>query len=74
MIKGIVLKADQFKFRLNDDWGTNFGTTAAAAQAIGITGGLKAGGENFIAVAGTYDFELDLKDPAKPIYKATKVK
>ena len=74
MIKGIILKNDQFKFRLNDDWGTNFGTTAAAATAIGTTGGLKAGGENFIAVAGTYDFELDLKDPAKPIYKATKVK
>ena len=74
VIKGIVLKADQFKFRLNDDWGTNFGTTAAAATAIGTTGGLKAGGENFIAVPGTYDFELDLKDPAKPIYKATKVK
>lgn len=74
MIKGIVLTNDQFKFRLNDDWGTNFGTTAAAAEAIGKTGGLKAGGENFIAIAGTYDFELDLKDANKPTYKATKVK
>jgi starch-binding outer membrane protein SusE/F len=74
VIKGIVLKADQFKFRLNDDWGNNFGTTAAAAQAIGTSGGLKSGGENFIAVAGTYDFELDLRDAAKPTYKATKVK
>jgi starch-binding outer membrane protein SusE/F len=73
-IKGIVLTADQFKFRLNDDWGTNYGTTAAAAQAIGTAGGLKAGGENFIALPGTYDFELDLKDATKPTYKATKVK
>ena len=73
-IKGIVLKADQFKFRLGDDWGTNYGTTAAAAQAIGTGGGLKSGGENFIATPGTYDFELDLKDATKPTYKATKVK
>jgi starch-binding outer membrane protein SusE/F len=74
VIKGIVLKADQFKFRLNDDWGTNYGTTASSAQAIGTSGGLKANGENFIAVPGTYDFELDLKDATKPTYKATKVK
>ncbi|MEY4538715.1 MAG: hypothetical protein RLZZ306_472 [Bacteroidota bacterium] len=74
VIKGVVLKADQFKFRLNDDWGANYGTTAAAAQAIGTSGGLKPGGENFIAVPGTYDFELDLKDATKPTYKATKVK
>ncbi len=74
VIKGIVLTADQFKFRLNDDWGTNYGTTAAAAEAIGKTGGLKAGGENFIAIPGTYDFELDLKDTNKPTYRATKVK
>lgn len=73
-IKGIVLKADQFKFRLGDDWGTNYGTTAAAAQAIGTSGGLKSGGENFIATPGTYDFELNLKDAANPTYKATKVK
>ncbi|MDR6564761.1 MULTISPECIES: SusE domain-containing protein [unclassified Arcicella] len=74
VLKGVVLKADQFKFRLNDDWGTNYGTTAAAAQLIGTSGALKSGGENFIAVAGTYDFELNLKDAANPTYKATKVK
>ncbi|MCU0467093.1 MAG: SusE domain-containing protein [Arcicella sp.] len=74
VLKGVVLTADQFKFRLNDDWGTNYGTTASSAQTIGTSGGLKANGENFIAVAGTYNFELDLKDPAKPTYKATKVK
>ncbi|MEA5405711.1 SusE domain-containing protein [Arcicella sp. DC2W] len=74
VLKGVVLKADQFKFRLNDDWGTNYGTTAAAAQAIGTSGALKLGGENFIATAGTYDFELNLKDAANPTYKATKVK
>lgn len=74
VLKGVVLTADQFKFRLNDDWGTNYGTTAAAASPIAKSGGLKAGGENFIAEAGTYDFELDLRDPAKPTYTATKVK
>lgn len=74
VLKGVVLKADQFKFRLNDDWGTNYGTTAATAQAIGTSGALKLGGENFIATAGTYDFELNLKDAANPTYKATKVK
>jgi starch-binding outer membrane protein SusE/F len=74
VLKGVVLKEGEFKFRLNDDWGTNFGTTAAGATAIGTAGGLKPGGDNFKAVAGTYDFELDLRDANKPTYKATKVK
>lgn len=74
VLKGVVLTSEQFKFRLNDDWGTNYGTTAATAQALGTSGALKLGGENFIATAGTYDFELNLKDAANPTYKATKVK
>lgn len=74
ILKGVVLTADQFKFRLNDDWGTNYGTTATASEAIGKSGNLKLGGENFIAVAGTYDLEIDLRDATKPTYKAVKLR
>jgi starch-binding outer membrane protein SusE/F len=46
----------EFKFRLNNDWGTNFGDN-------GNNGTLEAGGANIpIAEAGTYKFELNLTD------------
>ena len=42
----VSLKADEFKFRQNNDWAVNFGGTA---------GKLISGGDNFkVAVAGTY--------------------
>lgn len=52
-IKGVVLKAGEFKFRANNDWGINFGDN-------GADGKLDDGGANIKVAAGTYDIVLDL--------------
>lgn len=73
VLNNIVLKAGQVKFRQNDDWGNNLGSTGnTEPDPIGASGGLKAGGKNFGVTAGTWSFELDLKDANNPKYKATK--
>ncbi|WAC14730.1 SusE domain-containing protein [Dyadobacter pollutisoli] len=74
-LNNVVLKDGQIKFRLNDDWGANLGSTATAEpDPIAASGALKDGGKNFGVKAGTWNFELNVKDPAKPTYKATKIK
>ncbi len=50
---GIKLKDGEIKFRLNNDWGTNFGDT-------GADGTLEAGGDNIAVTAGFYTASLDL--------------
>ncbi len=52
----------QFKFRFNNDWNPNFGSTLGAdGEQKALTGGLQSGGKNFgVANAGTYKIELDL--------------
>ena len=75
VLNGVVLKDGQIKFRENDDWGNNLGSTASVEpDPIATSGGLKANGKNFGVTAGTWNFELDLKDANNPKYKATKVK
>ena len=49
------LNAGEFKFRANNDWGTNYGSNSNAG------GALVAGGNNIaVATAGVYTIKLDL--------------
>lgn len=49
----VALTAGEIKFRLNNDWGTNFGDD-------GNNGSLEAGGANIpITIAGTYKISFD---------------
>ena len=74
-LNNVVLKDGQIKFRLNDDWGVNYGSAnSVEPDPIAASGALKDGGKNFGVKAGTWNFVLNVKDPAKPTYKATKVK
>jgi len=52
---GIKLSDGDFKFRFNNDWGTNFGDT-------GADGTLEAGGDNIAVTAGYYAITLDLNN------------
>ena len=73
VLKDVVLKAGQVKFRLNDDWAVNYGSTGSTEpDPIAASGSLSAGGKNFGVTAGTWTFEVDLRDAGKPVYKANK--
>ena len=52
---GVKLVDGDFKIRLNNDWGTNYGDT-------GADGTLDAGGDNITATAGYYTITLDLNN------------
>ncbi|MDF0715937.1 SusE domain-containing protein [Muricauda sp. 334s03] len=49
---GVKLLDGEIKFRLNNDWGTNYGDT-------GADGTLDDGGDNIVSVAGYYMITLD---------------
>ena len=51
----VTLKDGQIKFRLNNDWGTNWGDT-------GVDGTLDGGGDNIDVTAGIYIVTADLND------------
>lgn len=60
------LAAGELKFRLNDDWGVNYGDDEPENNS------LNAGGGNIqIPAAGSYEIILDLKDPENPVYSIT---
>lgn len=60
------LTAGELKFRLNDDWGTNYGDDDTSDDI------LTAGGANIkIAAAGKYLIVLDLKEEESPKYSIT---
>jgi starch-binding outer membrane protein SusE/F len=64
--KGVKLAAGEMKFRMNNDWGVNYGDD-------GLNGTLELNGANIpVTSAGTYDIELNLFDPAKPTYTIKK--
>ncbi len=52
---GVKLIDGEIKFRLNNDWGTNFGDT-------GADGTLEDGGDNLIVTAGFYNITLDFNN------------
>lgn len=62
------LVAGELKFRLNDDWGTNYGDDDTSNDL------LNAGGANIpIAGAGTYEIVLDLREEESPKYSITQL-
>jgi hypothetical protein len=61
ILKDVTLIDGEYKFRANNDWGTNFGDN-------GGDGVLENGGANLATSAGTYSFVLDFSNPDAPIY------
>ncbi|PQJ81520.1 SusE domain-containing protein [Polaribacter glomeratus] len=60
-LNNVTLIDGEYKFRANNDWGTNFGDN-------GGDGVLENGGANLVTVAGTYSFVLDFSNPDAPTY------
>jgi len=61
----VTLKAGEIKFRLNDDWGTNYGDDKA-------DGVLELNGANIKVTPGTYRITLDFSDAGKLTYRLAK--
>ncbi|WP_224485180.1 SusE domain-containing protein [Robertkochia aurantiaca] len=59
--KDITLLDGEMKFRINEDWGTNYGDT-------GADGILDQDGDNIVVTAGTYTITLDFSDSGAPTY------
>ncbi len=57
----VTLLTGEIKFRLNNDWGTNYGDT-------GADGTLEVNGDNIASTAGKYQVILDFTDTASPKY------
>lgn len=63
-IHGVTLLDGEIKFRVNNDWGINYGDT-------GLDGTLEEGGDNIPSTAGVYDVVLDFSNPNAPTYSMT---
>ncbi len=61
---GVPIVDGEIKFRLNNDWGVNYGDT-------GLDNILEEGGDNIPVTAGTYDIVLDFTNPSVPTYTLT---
>lgn len=62
------LTAGNIKFRLNDDWGVNFGDDDTSNDALNPNGK-----DIPITEAGNYEIVLNLQDPENPTYLITKL-
>ena len=61
ILENVTLIDGEYKFRSNNDWGTNYGDD-------GDDGILELNGSNLVTTAGTYSFSLDFSDPNAPTY------
>ena len=61
ILEDVTLIDGEYKFRANNDWGTNYGDN-------GADGVLELNGANLSTTAGTYTFTLDFSDPNAPTY------
>lgn len=61
ILNDVTLIDGEYKFRANNDWGTNYGDD-------GGDGVLELNGANLVTTAGTFSFVLDFSDPANPTY------
>jgi len=61
ILEDVTLIDGEYKFRSNNDWGTNYGDD-------GGDGVLELNGANLNTTAGTYTFTLDFSDPSAPTY------
>lgn len=65
-LNNIALSKGEIKFRLNDDWGVNYGDD-------GANGSLESGGANIaVGTAGIYNVKLDFRNPSAPTYTLIK--
>ncbi len=64
----IGLTAGTIKFRLNDDWGTNYGDDDPGNEQLDFN----SPNNIPVAEAGTYEIVLNLQDPENPVYSLTK--
>ncbi|MBL7474019.1 SusF/SusE family outer membrane protein [Robertkochia sediminum] len=58
---GVMLLDGEMKFRVNNDWGVNYGDT-------GVDGILDLDGDNIATTAGTYRVMVDFTDSSAPTY------
>jgi hypothetical protein len=61
VLENVTLTDGEYKFRSNNDWGTNYGDD-------GADGVLELNGANIVTTAGTYTFTLDFSDQNNPTY------
>lgn len=61
ILDNVTLIDGEYKFRSNNDWGTNYGDSDG-------DGVLELNGGNLNTAAGTYSFVLDFSDPNAPTY------
>lgn len=61
ILEDVTLIDGEYKFRANNDWGTNYGDD-------GADGVLELNGANLNTTAGTYTYTLDFSDPSAPTY------
>lgn len=61
LAQNVTLIDGFIKFRVNEDWGANYGDT-------GVDGILDDGGDDIAVTAGTYDIYLDFTDATAPTY------
>ncbi|MFY9242421.1 MAG: SusE domain-containing protein [Polaribacter sp.] len=61
ILENVTLIDGEYKFRANNDWGTNYGDSNG-------DGVLELNGGNLNTVAGTYSFVLDFSDSNSPTY------
>jgi hypothetical protein len=66
ILKNVKLIAGDYKFRDNNDWGTNYGDN-------GGDGSLEKDGANLTTTGGIYTITLDFSNPNSPTWKGVKV-
>jgi hypothetical protein len=66
ILKNVKLLAGDYKFRDNNDWGTNYGDN-------GGDGTLEKDGSNITTTGGIYTITLDFSNPNSPTWKGVKV-
>lgn len=67
--ENVVCTDGEFKFRANNAWDINFGSTSTSDEPELIASGMvKPGGKNIKINAGKYTFKMDLK-PAFPTFE-----
>lgn len=68
----VIANEGSLKFRLNSDWGTNFGADSTADPATDLEGNVASGGKNIKVAAGTYNVSFSFDATNKGTYKIEK--
>jgi len=68
----VIANEGSLKFRLNSDWGTNFGADSTTDPATDLEGNVTSGGKNIKVAAGTYNVSFSFDATNKGTYKIEK--